>query len=117
MLNVMDEVGTCTRFAFHWVPQTEKCWLVMDNVGGHGTKEPNEEYVRHIKDKHNITILFKIPRSLYTNVLDLGAWCGLQAAVEKRHFMWRCEVNALVKSVFDTWSEGKLDRIILNLFQ
>ena len=35
MLAAMDCVGKSIRAAYHWVPATEPCYLVMDNVGGY----------------------------------------------------------------------------------
>ena len=89
----------------------------MDNAGGHGTKEATEEYTNYLKQEYNIEVVFQVPRSPYTNVLDLGVWCALQAAVERTHFMRRAEVNALVQSVNDTWDNGHLDRTIEKVFQ
>ena len=43
MLAAMDRVGQSIRSAYHWIPSTEPCYLVMDNAGGHGTDEAIEE--------------------------------------------------------------------------
>ena len=34
MLTAMDRVGQSIRASYHWVPPSEKCYLVMDNAGG-----------------------------------------------------------------------------------
>ena len=88
----------------------------MDNAGGHGTNDAIDEYVRMLKDKYNIETIFQVPRSPYTNVLDLGVWCSLQARVKKEHYMKRCEVNALTRSVMETWNHGHLDDMITRVF-
>ena len=44
MLAAMDCVGRGIRKAYHWVPTDQLCYLVMDNAGGHGTKEAIEQY-------------------------------------------------------------------------
>ena len=67
-------------------------------------------------EEYNILIIWQTPRSPYTNVLDLGVWCSLQAKVEREHYMKRCEVEALVTSVKNTWNNGYLDDIITNVF-
>ena len=59
----------------------------MDNSGGHGTNKAIEQYRNMLIEKYNIHILFQIPRSPYTNVLDLGVWMALQAAVEHDHYL------------------------------
>ena len=41
---------------------------------------------------------------------------SLQSKVEKEHFSKRCEVNALTRSVFDTWNHGHLDDMITKVF-
>ena len=116
MLSAMDRVGKSIREAYHWIPPSEKCYLVMDNAGGHGTDDAIEKYIKMLDEKYNITTIFQIPRSPYTNVLDLGVWCSLQARVEKTHFNKRCEVNALSRSVYDTWNHGHLDDMITRVF-
>ena len=55
----------------------------MDNAGGHGTDDAISEYTARLRDVYNITIIHQVPRSPFTNVLDLGVWCSLQARVEK----------------------------------
>lgn len=116
MIGAMDRIGEAIRKKFSWIPRTQKCYLVMDNAGGHGTKEAIEQYVANLETNYAIEVIFQVPRSPYTNVLDLGVWCCLQAAVEKTHYMRRCEVNALVASVMETWENGHLDESISKVF-
>ena len=117
MLAAMDRVGAAIRAAYHWIPLTTECYLVMDNAGGHGTSEAIEEYVAKLKNDWNVKTIFQIPRSPYTNVLDLGVWCSLQSRVEKEHFGKRCEVNALASSVTNAWTNGTLDKMITSVFK
>ena len=72
--------------------------------------------MKDLDEKYNIQVIFQIPRSPYCNVLDLGVWCGLQSAVEKRHFQRRAHVEALVMSVMETWDKGHLNDIISKVF-
>ena len=88
----------------------------MDNSGGHGTDVAIKEYRDNVEEKYNIEIIFQIPRSPYTNVLDLGVWISLQAAVERQHYLKRCNVNSLVNTVNSTWDRGHLDRSISKVF-
>jgi len=88
----------------------------MDNAGGHGTDDAIIEYTARLRDVYNIEISHQIPRSPFTNVLDLGVWCALQAAVEKKHFMKRCSIDALVNTVNLTWTDDSLDKSIKNVF-
>ena len=39
MLSAMDRVGVAIQEKYHWVPITQKCYLVMDNAGGHGSND------------------------------------------------------------------------------
>lgn len=48
----------------------------------------------------------------FASVLDSGVWVSLQAKVDKSHHKRRCEVNALVNSVYTTWVNGTLDKSI-----
>ena len=73
----MDRDGEAIRTSYYWVPLTQKYYLIMDNAGGHGSKVAKENYINMLNDKYNIEIIFQIPRSPYTNVLDLGVWMSL----------------------------------------
>ena len=55
----------------------------MDNAGGHGTDDAITQYTINMKDTYNIEIIHQVPRSPFTNVLDLGIWASLQGIVEK----------------------------------
>ena len=102
MLSAMNRVGEAIRQSFHWVPIDELVYLFIDGAGGHGTKEAIVEYKNNLQENFNIQLVFQVPRTPDSNDLDLGVWCGLQAAVKKTHFMRRCEVNVLVRSVYET---------------
>ena len=107
LLFAMTRVGEAIRQKLHWVPMDELVYLFIDGSGGHGTKGATIEYKTNSLENFNIQLVFQVPRTPYSNVLDLEVWCGLQAAVEKTHFMQRCWVNILVRSVFKTWEKGK----------
>ena len=116
MMEAMDRVGAAIRKAYSWVPPHQKCFLVMDNAGGHGTTNAINLYTEMLRVKYKVQIIFQVPRSPYTNVLDLGVWMSLQAAVERRHYLRCYNKNALVKSVTETWTTGQLDVSINNVF-
>ena len=65
-----------------------------------------------LKEVFNIEVVMQVLRSPYTNLLDLGAWCSLQAAVKKEHYMKRTDVSALVDSVEKAWDGGSIDEAI-----
>ena len=113
MLSAMIRVGKAIREKFHWVPMHEKVYLFIDDAGGHGTNEAINEYDKNLMIDFNIKLVFQVPRTPYSNVLDLGIWCGLQAAVEKTHYMRCCAVEALVRSVYETWEKGELNEVII----
>ena len=104
MVGAMDRVGRAVRDAYHWIPRDQPCYIVMDNAGGHGTNDTIEEYKQLLLDNYNIILIHQVPRSPYTNLLDLGVWCSLQALVEKEHYMKRTDVHALAKSVMHSWN-------------
>lgn len=56
----------------------------MDNAGGYGSNNAIDEYVNMLSKKYNIETIFQVPRSPYTNVLDLRVWYALQSRVEKK---------------------------------
>ena len=55
----------------------------------------------------------QVPRSSYTNVLDLGFWMALQARVERQHFLKRATTHALVNSVNEVWNTSELDQCLI----
>ena len=71
------------RAKYQWVPLPTSLYLVMDNTGGQGTDEYANEYHIILKEDFNIKIIQQVPMLPYTNVMDLGVWAGLQAAVER----------------------------------
>ena len=116
MKTAMKRVGEAIRKKYHWIPMTRKCYLVMDNAGGHGTKATIIEYTHDLLTNYNIVIIHQIPRSPYTNVLDLGVWMSLQAVVERNHFLLRSTTKALQNTVMQTWECTDLDQVLMNVF-
>lgn len=104
MLSAMDRVGQAIRNAYSWIGMNCACYIVMDNAGGHGTSSTITEYTQLLLDKYNVILIHQVPRSPYTNLLDLGVWCSLQALVEKEHYMKRTDVYALVNTVVRSWT-------------
>ena len=58
MLDAMHSVGKSIRNAYHWIPCSEKCYLVMDNAGGYRTDKAIDEYLKALKDDWNVEIIF-----------------------------------------------------------
>jgi len=105
MIKHMATVANMMRDAYHWVPAEETLYLVMDNAGGHGTNDVKAQYTAILAEK-NIEIVWQVPRSPETNLLDLGVWCSCQAVVEKRHRRRvKSSVNALARTVEEVWHE------------
>ena len=86
----------------HWIPTTKIIYLFIDGARDHGTADAIESYTIALLRDYNVTIVKQKPRSPYTNTLDLGVWCGLQARVEKEYYMKCCDVEALFCSVMRT---------------
>ena len=105
MLSVMMRDGKAIREKFHWVPMHERVYLFKDGVGGHETNEAINAYDKNLMIDINIKFVFQVPRTPYQNVLDIGIWCGLQAAVEKTHYIRRCDVDSLVRLVYESWEK------------
>lgn len=103
MLGVTPRVADAIRNSFHWVPPADPVYLVMDNAGGHGTSEAIAQYVAMFEAR-NIRVIWQVPRSPETNMLDLGIWMSIQSQVVKAHHMRRCNKDALSKSVYDAWN-------------
>ena len=44
----------------------------MDNAGGHDKIEVTKAYVEKLEKDYNITVVWQVPHSPETNLLDLG---------------------------------------------
>jgi hypothetical protein len=105
MLDIIPRFGERLRASFHWVPENEKNYLFMDHAGGHGTNAAIQQYTAILRDQFNVQIVRQVPRSLETNILDLGIWMSIQAAVTRVHHQTRrCHHDALAQSVLDAWN-------------
>jgi hypothetical protein len=104
MLEIIPTIGRRLRDSFHWVAPDEKIYLFMDNAGGHGTDVAIQQYTAILLDQFNVQVVWQVPRSPETNMLDLGIWMSIQAAVTRVHHMRRCHHDALAKSVMDAWN-------------
>ena len=116
MFSTIIRVGKSIREKFHWVPMHEKVYLFIDDAGGHGTNEAINEYDKNLMIDFNIKLVFQVLRTPYSNILDLGIWCELQATVQKTHYMCCCAVEALARSVYETWEKGELNEVIIKVF-
>ena len=100
MISTVDEIGKSIRNAYSFLPQHHPIHLFMDNAGGHGKKEIKEKYhVEKLKRDYNVIVVWQIPHSPETNMLDLGVWMGLQSEVEKYHRKRVMHRDVLARSV------------------
>ena len=104
MRDHMLSIGAKIREKMHWIDADKPIFLVMDNAGGHGTKDAIEAYVDGLKEEHNVVVVWQIPRSPETNLLDLGVWNSLQAWVDKEHCGTKQHVNVLAQTVDQAWN-------------
>ena len=96
-------IGESIRNKMDWVDHHKTIYLIMDNAGGHGTKDAIAEYVQDLKDDHNIEIIWQVPRSPETNLLDLGVWNSLQSHVDKEHRGTKQATAVLARTIERTW--------------
>ena len=73
------------------------------------------EYTAILKER-NVEIIWQIPRSPETNMLDLGVWMSIQSAVIKAHRNRRCHPDALAKSITDAWEHHLSLKAFENVF-
>jgi len=100
----MDAIGRAIRVKYHWVPQEDEIFLVMDNAGGHGTRDTIDKYVADLLEDHKVQVIWQEPRGPELNLLDLGAWMSLQSAVEKHFRGNRNDVEVLARKIAEVWS-------------
>ena len=89
---------------------------MIDNAAGHRTKGYIAEYTTILLTDYNIHVILQIPRSPYTNVLDLGVWMSLQSIVKRKHFLKRSPTQALKNTVMETWNSSDLNEMLTNMF-
>jgi hypothetical protein len=106
----MDRVGNALRAAFPWVKREEF-------VGGHGTDVAWETYTADLEEKHKVRIIRQCPRSPETNLLDLGIWMSIQAAVEKEMYMKRGDIHALAVAVKNAWETRLSENAFKNVYE
>ena len=58
MLGMMDELGNSTRSTYRSIGiiDEEIIYLVMDNMGGHGTNSAVLEYSEYLAESYNIVV-------------------------------------------------------------
>ena len=105
MKEAIGELGPALRKAYHWVELHDPIHLIMDNAGGHGTNDCIDEYVSKLQTDFNIAVVWQVPRSPETNLLDLGIWRSLQSFIERAHRGKRSSPNALAKTARQVWKE------------
>ena len=59
MEKVMPKVAHEMHRAYHWTPETDKLYLVMDNAGGHGTDDSKSRYTEVMRNR-NIEIIWQV---------------------------------------------------------
>ena len=99
MLNTVHEIGTAICEAFHFINKKEPVYLVLDNAGGHGTNKVKVEFEKILRERYKVRIVWQVPNSPDTNLLDLGAWCTIQSEVEDIHRFLVMDNDVLAKSV------------------
>jgi hypothetical protein len=117
MAEVLPEIGAEIRqiYTDNGTDEDRPIYLVMDNAGGHGTKDCIDEYVDMLWNQYKIKVIWQEPRSPETNLLDLGVWASIQSFVEKLHRGKRSDVNTLAHTIETAWnnyaSEGVFERV------
>ena len=114
MMNHIRDIGKAIRSTYSFLEDTHPVFLFMDNAGGHGKTEVKSEYERILKTEFNVHIVWQVPNSPETNMLDLGVWMALQSKVESIHkgkVMQSDELSRSVHQAFDEISENILSRV------
>ena len=83
ILSTIIRVWHAIREIIYWFPRHERVCLFIDGAGGHTTNKVINEYDKKLMFDFNIKPFFQVPRTPYSNVLDLGIWCRSEADIEK----------------------------------
>ena len=105
MLESIGEVGRAIRDKMNFVPEWEPIYLFIDNAGGHGTNEGKSQYEKILLEDHNIILVWQVPQSPETNMLDLGAWMSIQSVVEVLHRQRCMNEDALAATVLEAFDQ------------
>ena len=116
MLTKIPEIGEALRSTFHWIPRDDVIYLFMDNAGGHGSYDATTRYTSILWTEYRVRVVWQVPRSPETNILDLGIWMSIQAVVTRVHHKRRCHPDALAASVKDAWSNYLSPMAFKNVF-
>ena len=54
----MSRVGKSIWAVYHFIPSSEKCYMVMDRAGYHGTNDVIERYLSMLSEKYDIETIF-----------------------------------------------------------
>ena len=101
----MPELGKKIRGVYkNIINETTLIYLIINNAGGHGTKDCIEEHIKMLKKDHNIIVKHQVPWSPETNLLDLGIWSSLQSLVEKTYLGQRSDKLSLDENVQKAWN-------------
>ena len=103
MLANIQDIGRAIRTKYYWIDEECEIYLVMDNAGGHGTNDTKEEYVRILHEEFNVTIVWQVPNSPESNMLDLGVWMTIQSQVERVHRTKVMRNDTLAESIEEAW--------------
>jgi hypothetical protein len=102
---LFKQIGPAIRAAYRWLPKETPIYCQLDNAGGHGGTEVIEGYVKTMKERFNIVLLFQSPSSPDFNALDRGVWMCSQAAAAKLARDKRRDLKALNECVMKAWND------------
>jgi hypothetical protein len=94
---MMPTIGAEIHQKMPWVHCDQPIYLILNNAGGHGTRQAIDEYTRQLREQHNMILRFQPPCSPELNALDLGIWMSLQSAVECSHQNRRRDAETLAR--------------------
>jgi hypothetical protein len=84
-------------------------------AGGHGTNDAKLQYINLLK-AFNVEVIWQVPRSPETNMLDLGVWMSIQCSVMNVHYGRKCHHDALAKSVEEAWDGYLSQKAFSNVY-
>ena len=116
MLTKIPEIGEALRSTFHWIPRNDVIYLFMDNAGGHGSYDATTRYTSILWTEYRVRVVWQVPRSPETNILDLDIWMSIQAMVTHVHHKCQCHPDTLAQSVCDARSNHLSPNAFTNVF-
>jgi hypothetical protein len=99
---MMPTIGAEINWKMSWVDHDQPIDLILDNAGGHGTRQAINEYTRQLREQYNVILRFQPPCSGIKcpgsgHLDELAVSCQMQALEQEK------DAEALARTVKEAY--------------